>query len=143
MLDQMKALAAEKTICVLATAAGNRPHCSLMAYVTDKYCREIFMVTHRSSRKYHNLTRNPAVSLLIDTREELERTQAQALTVEGVFEKIQDEDKRASVRSRLLAVHPHLQAFIDHPDGELLCIKVKSFLLLTGLNEAHFEVLPM
>jgi nitroimidazol reductase NimA-like FMN-containing flavoprotein (pyridoxamine 5'-phosphate oxidase superfamily) len=99
------------------------------------------MVTHRGTKKYKNLMQNPAVSLLIDTREEVERTQAQALTVEGVFQKIQDEDKQTLIRSRLLAVHPHLQDFVDHPDAELLCIKVESFLLLTGLYEAHFEAL--
>ena len=141
MLDQMKALAGKKKICVLATAAGNKPYCSLMAYVTDEHCREIYMVTHRATKKYRNLMKNPAVSLLIDTREEAEHTQAQALTVEGVFQKILDEDKRTLIRSRLLAVHPHLRDFADHPDAELLCIKVKSFLLLTGLDEAHFEAL--
>jgi len=33
MLDQMKALAREKNTCVLATDAGGKPYCSLMAYV--------------------------------------------------------------------------------------------------------------
>jgi nitroimidazol reductase NimA-like FMN-containing flavoprotein (pyridoxamine 5'-phosphate oxidase superfamily) len=141
MLDQIKALAGKKTICVLATVAGNKPYCSLMAYVADEHCREIYMVTHRGTKKYKNLMQNPAVSLLIDTREEAERTQAQALTVQGVFEKIQDEDKQTLIRARLLAVHPQLQDFVDDPDAELLCIKVESFLLLTGLDEAHFEAL--
>jgi nitroimidazol reductase NimA-like FMN-containing flavoprotein (pyridoxamine 5'-phosphate oxidase superfamily) len=142
MLDQMKALAGKKSICVLATVAGNKPYCSLMAYVSDEHCREIYMVTHRGTKKYQNLIQNPAVSLLIDTREELERTQAQALTVQGVFQKIHDPNKRILVRSQLLAVHPHLKDFADHPDAEFLCIKIESFLLLTGLNQAHFEVLP-
>jgi nitroimidazol reductase NimA-like FMN-containing flavoprotein (pyridoxamine 5'-phosphate oxidase superfamily) len=33
MLEEMKALAREKNSCVLATIAGNKPYCSLMAYV--------------------------------------------------------------------------------------------------------------
>ena len=41
MLERMKALAKEKDICVLATASGSNPYCSLMAYVTDDACREI------------------------------------------------------------------------------------------------------
>ena len=70
MLERMKAVVREKDICVLATVSGDKPHCSLMAYAADDDCREIYMVTHRKTNKYKNLKENPAVSLLIDTREE-------------------------------------------------------------------------
>ena len=79
MLKEMKALVKDKNICVLATAAGGKPHCSLMAYVTDENCEEIYMVTLRSTRKYRNLTENPAVSLLIDNREKSPRSEAKHL----------------------------------------------------------------
>jgi len=29
--------------------------------------------------------------------------------------------------------------FLDHPDAEVICIKIHSFLLLDGLTDAHFE----
>jgi nitroimidazol reductase NimA-like FMN-containing flavoprotein (pyridoxamine 5'-phosphate oxidase superfamily) len=142
MLERMKALVREKDICVLATVSGGTPHCSLMAYVADDDCREIYMVTHRETNKYKNLKENPAVSLLIDTREERgasPRSEARALTVGGVFQEIDEEDKRASVRARLLERHPNLGAFLDDSDAELLCIRVNSFLLLQGLTNAHYE----
>ena len=82
MLEQMKALARDKNMCVLATIAKAKPYCSLMAYVADESCEEIYMVTHRKTQKYQNLIENPAVSLLIDTREMTPRTWTQALTVE-------------------------------------------------------------
>ncbi len=88
MLDQMKALARAKNICVLATVAGRKPHCSLMAYVCDERCEEIYMVTHKNTHKYKNLMHNPSVSLLIDTRENAPRAWARALTVAGFFCKI-------------------------------------------------------
>ena len=50
MLAEMKALAREKNICVLATVGGRKPHCSLMAYVTDENCTEIYMVTHKNTK---------------------------------------------------------------------------------------------
>jgi nitroimidazol reductase NimA-like FMN-containing flavoprotein (pyridoxamine 5'-phosphate oxidase superfamily) len=59
MLERMKALAREKDICVLATLSGARPHCSLMAYATDDRCTEIYMITHRHTTKYRNLTKTP------------------------------------------------------------------------------------
>lgn len=142
MLDRMKALVREKDICVLATVSADKPHCSLMAYVTDEDCSEIYMVTHRKTRKYKNLLENPSVSLLIDTREEhrgTQRPEAKALTVSGIFQRIDDEDKKRLARSKLLGRHPHLEEFMDHPDAELLCIRVASFLFLDGLTEAHFE----
>ena len=85
MLDQIKALAREKNICVLATDAGGRPYCSLMAYVIDENCREIFMVTHKKTQKYRNLINNPAVSLLIDSRENAPRSRVPRSQWRGLF----------------------------------------------------------
>ena len=141
MLEQIKTLAREKNMCVLATIAGAKPYCSLMAYAADDACKEIYMVTHRKTQKYQNLLENPAVSLLIDTREKTPRTSAQALTVEGEFERIEDESKKVKVRQILLENHPHLKAFIDHQDAELICIKINAFLLLNGLTDVHYEQL--
>lgn len=142
MLGRIKSLVREKDICVLATVSGHKPHCSLMAYVTDDDCREIYMVTHRESRKYENLMKNRSVSLLIDTREEhagSRRPEAKALTVSGTFKKIDDKKKKLQVRSKLLDRHPHVKELLDHPDAEILCIRVESFLLLNGLTDAHYE----
>ena len=144
MLEKMKNLVKEKDVCVLATASADKPHCSLMAYVADEDCREIYMVTHRQSRKYDNLMKNPSVSLLIDTREEHlgpRRPDAKALTVSGTFGRIDDKKKRTRVRAKLLERHPHVEEFVNHPDAEILCIRVESFLLLNGLTEAHYETI--
>jgi nitroimidazol reductase NimA-like FMN-containing flavoprotein (pyridoxamine 5'-phosphate oxidase superfamily) len=139
MLQQMEAMARSCDICVLATVSGNRPHCSLMAYVTDKNCREIYMVTHSDTRKYGNLKSNPAVSILIDTRMDRERTTTRAMTVEGVWEGVIDEKKRAAARRMILSVHPHLQDFMNDPKAEILCFQIQSFLLLDGLTDAYYE----
>lgn len=139
MLDRMKALARKKSMCVLATDSGGRPYCSLMAYVTDEDCGEIYMVTHRNTQKYKNLLRNPAVSLLIDSRDDAPRQRVNALTVEGSFEKIAEDAKRARVKKRLLKAHPHLADFVNQADAEVLCIKVDAFLLLDGLSESHYR----
>jgi nitroimidazol reductase NimA-like FMN-containing flavoprotein (pyridoxamine 5'-phosphate oxidase superfamily) len=69
MLEEMKALAKEKNSCVLATIVDSKPYCSLMAYATNRSCTKIYMVTHRQTQKFQNLVANPAVSLLIDTRD--------------------------------------------------------------------------
>jgi nitroimidazol reductase NimA-like FMN-containing flavoprotein (pyridoxamine 5'-phosphate oxidase superfamily) len=141
MYEKMRQLVREKDLCVLATASANLPHCSLMAYVTEEGCREIYMVTLRDSTKFKNLTENPRVSLLIDTREEHPapgRSEVRALTVSGHFHRIGDEEVLRSVRKRLLVRHPHLNELLDRPDAEIFCIRVLSILLLQGVHDAHF-----
>ena len=144
MLDKMKELLEAKDICVLATVSDNRPHCSLMVYATDEQCREIYMVTHRQTKKFRNLTENPVVSLLIDTREEdlgPRRSNAKALTVNGVFRVMNEPRERELILARLVQRHPHLKNFAEDPDAELIRIKIESFLLLEGLTSSHFEAI--
>jgi len=138
IFDQMKTLIQEKNICVLATDAGGRPYCSLMAYVSDTSCEKIYMVTQRNSQKYKNLLENPAVSLLIDSRENSPQNLVQAITVEGSFQKIEDSEERIRIRKMLLNTHPHLTDFIDQKGAEIFAINIGSFLLLKGLTEAYF-----
>jgi nitroimidazol reductase NimA-like FMN-containing flavoprotein (pyridoxamine 5'-phosphate oxidase superfamily) len=142
MLDRMKELVKTKDICVLATVSDNRPHCSLMVYATDEKCREIYMVTHRQTKKFRNLVENPVVSLLIDTREEdvgARRPNAKALTVNGVFKAMREPLEREVLLARLVRRHPHLKSFAEDPDAELIRIEIESFLLLEGLTNSHFE----
>ena len=42
MLEKMKALLRENSLCVLATCSEGRPHCSLMTYVTDEHFTDVF-----------------------------------------------------------------------------------------------------
>ena len=91
MLEEMKTIVKKETICVLATVSEGKPHCSLMSYVSDEEGREIYMTSHRKTKKFANLRANPSVSLLVDTREEdrgSKRANVRALTVEGEFQKI-------------------------------------------------------
>ena len=138
MLEKMKNFVRKKNICVLATVSDHKPYCSLMAYITDATCEEIYMVTHKSSTKFNNLQKNPSVSLLIDSRETQPRSKAQALTIDGVFIPLIDENKKQNIRDRMLGSFPHMKDFIHHPESELIRIKINSFLLLDGLTESHF-----
>jgi nitroimidazol reductase NimA-like FMN-containing flavoprotein (pyridoxamine 5'-phosphate oxidase superfamily) len=144
MLEKMKDLVRSQAVCVLATVSGDQPHCSLMSYATDAQCREMFMVTFRDTKKYRNLTDNPAISLLIDTREEDrgdKRYQTRALTVNGMFEEVKDQTKRTMIKARLLERHPHLVVLTDSPDAEYFVVRIKSMQLLEGVAEASFATL--
>lgn len=141
MLAKMKRMLKEKDICVLATVSGSQPHCSLMAYAADDDGRQIYMVTLRDTKKFKNLIQNPAVSLLIDTREDdagPQRSRAKALTVNGVFQRVERE-KQAPIRTRILERHPHLQELFWKGEAEIFAVRIESYQLLEGTTDSHFE----
>jgi general stress protein 26 len=142
MIDKIRALVRGKDTCVLATATGGKPHCSLMSYIADSDCRQIFMVTHRQTNKYKNLLENPWVSLLIDTREEDphgEVGRKKALTVSGIFQNV-DPGKKDSIRKKFLKKHPQLKELVDDPEAEIFAIQVQSFQLLEGFRDSYYAI---
>ena len=142
MLEAIKALIKSKDVCVLSTVSGGEPHCSLMSYVTDVTCREFYMITLTGTKKYRNLEGNSAVSLLIDTREEdvnHRRKDIRALTVSGVFHKIEDPSKQERVLRQLLEKHPHLKEFAESGEAKVFAVQAKAFQLLDGVSRSHFE----
>jgi nitroimidazol reductase NimA-like FMN-containing flavoprotein (pyridoxamine 5'-phosphate oxidase superfamily) len=144
MLEKMKALAKGNDLCVLATVSEGKPHCSLMSYISDEEVREIYLASHKKTKKYANLMGNPTVSLLIDTREEEKgqrRIYIRALTVNGEFQTINDPVKKGLIREKFLKRHPHLIDFLDDPDAEIFSIRTKSFQLLDGVKDTFFETI--
>ena len=142
MHQKIKELIGSNDVCVLATVAGAVPHCSLMSYAAAEDGREIYMITHKNTKKYRNLEENPGVSLLIDSREMdrgENRYRAKALTVTGTYEKVENELKKGEIRRRLLDRHPHLKDFIADSQARFILVRVKAFQLLEGLSDAYFE----
>jgi len=142
MLQKMKDIVKANDLCVLATVSEGEPHCSLMFYISDEEEYEIYLISHKQTKKYANLMENPTVSLLIDTREEeigQRRVYIKALTVRGEFQTIKDPDKKDIIRVKFLERHPHLADFLNDPGAEIFSIKIKSFQLLDGIKDTFFE----
>jgi general stress protein 26 len=139
MIDKMKQIVMDEKYCVLATAMNNKPHCSLMAYAVGEDCKRIYMVTQKKSEKYRNLTNNSSVSLLIDTRGNKNEKTAKALTISGLFSKIDDKKTLSEVKNRLKTRHPELEVFLNNESSCVFAVEIQSFLLLDGFTDAHFE----
>ena len=140
----MKDIVKGNDLCVLATVSEGKPHCSLMFYISDDMGHEIYLVSHKKTKKYNSLMENPTVSLLIDTREEEKgqrRIYIKALTVIGEFQTIKDPEKKDLIRAKFLKIHPHLTDFLSDPGAELFSIKIRSFQLLDGVKDAFFETI--
>jgi len=144
MLENMKDIVKGNDLCVLATVSEGRPHCSLMSYISDEEGCEIYLISHKQTRKYLNLLENPNVSLLIDTREKEKgqrRIHIKALTVSGDFQTINDPGKKDLIRAKFLKRHFHLTDFLKDPGAEIFSIKIRSFQLLDGVKDAFFETI--
>lgn len=142
MLEAIKTLIQSRDVCVLATVSGGEPHCSLMSYVVDEACREFYMITLAGTKKYRNLEGNRAVSLLIDTREEdvdHSRQNIRALTVSGVFQKLEEPSEEAQILRQLLERHPHLGELAESGKAKVFAVCARSFQLLHGASRSYFE----
>jgi hypothetical protein len=69
------------------------------------------------------------------------RQKAKALTVNGVFERIEDSDKRSNIVAKFLDRHVHFKQFADHPDAEVFSVRIQSMQLLDGVTDAYYETL--
>ena len=142
MREDIQALIQANKICVLATVWGGEPHCSLMSYATDDNCREIYMATHKETKKFRNLTANPSVSLLIDSRQDAGRdssVRTKALTISGKVEKNINEKKMEAVQKRLFEKHAALKNIFNDPGTEIIIVKISAVQLLDGITDAYFE----
>lgn len=142
MLEKMKDIVKKNDLCVLATISDGNPHCSLMSYVSDDECHEIYMISHKKTKKYDSIVTHSSVSLLIDTREEDKddrKAHIKALTVNGKFQSINDMVQKEVIRTKFLQKHPHLIDFVNDPDAEIFSIKIKSFQLLDGVINSYFK----
>jgi general stress protein 26 len=139
MLNRIKDMLAENSLCVLATCSENRPHCSLMAYIYDVRENVIFMMTLRATQKYRNICQNPRVSVLVDTRSRLSGAEKnQALTISATCSLSADQKVRSGILSRIVRKHPHLQDLAGIPDIEVLTLRPTAFLLMDGALKSHY-----
>ena len=141
MRGDIQKMILENRVCVMATVADGAPHCSLMSYATDEDCGEIYMATLKDTKKYRNLIANPSVSLLMDTRDADPKGHTRALTVTGVFQAVENDERIAAIRNILIRKHPDLKDFFNNPDARIVVIKATSLQLLDNVTDAYFEQL--
>ena len=135
----MREILRANDLAVLATCAENQPHCSLMAFVPNENCRTIYMLTQRNSRKFRNISANPRVSLMVDTRLDSpeSRPAIKALTISGTC-KPSPQSMQKQFKHLLLQNHPQLKTLSAQKDAVVLEITIASFLLLDGIDNAFF-----
>ena len=139
-METIERLVRENDTCVLATAGEKEPHTSLMVYTFSRERGTLFLVTPRQTKKYANLTGNPNVSILIDTRCEDTPQSVRAMSICGIAHEIPDENARAAIRERFIEKRPDLEGFLDEPDTAFIGVSIQSVQILSGLRDADYTL---
>ncbi|MBU1568653.1 MAG: pyridoxamine 5'-phosphate oxidase family protein [Proteobacteria bacterium] len=133
--DILQELCCNQPLAVLATAAGSAPYANLVAVAFALNLHHLFFATSRDTRKWHNLSSNPQVSLLIDNRSNQveDFSKAAAATIIGTVKELNEADREEG-QKLYLAKHPHLTEFIAAPDCALFKVTIERIYLVT-----HFQ----
>ncbi|MDW7656225.1 MAG: pyridoxamine 5'-phosphate oxidase family protein [Bacillota bacterium] len=137
MMIIVKKMLKENNLCVLATCNDNFPNSSLMQYIYDDIGMNIFMLTLSGSLKHINITANPHVSLLIDTRSDVRLVglPVMALTVYGKATVVADPQKQQTLIDQLVAKNSNLAILARDNRCLVIQMKIEKMLLLDGVND--------
>jgi hypothetical protein len=69
----------------------------------------------------------------------LDRRNVKALTITGRYEEVKEMKKKAAIQRDMMKRHPHLRNIMLDENGEIIAIKIVSFLLLDGPTDGYFE----
>jgi len=130
--DTLKALLDSQRLAVVATQMPEGPYASLVAFAASDDLRTIAFVTSRATKKYRNLSANPNVSVLIDSRTHSveDFSTGAAVTAVGKATDIPKDESETLVR-RFIHKHPYLEAFAKAPSTAVCRVEVKKYYLVT------------
>lgn len=140
-LEACKTMIKENTFCVLSTSKDNAPNSSLMLYLPQDDGTKLYLITLRGSLKHQNITENPQVSLLIDTRRTDHEQQVKALTVYGLARILDDTPETMTIMEEMVTRHPSLGTIAKNRDACIVEVAAARFLYLDGVNDLQHLVL--
>jgi nitroimidazol reductase NimA-like FMN-containing flavoprotein (pyridoxamine 5'-phosphate oxidase superfamily) len=134
--SKVKKLLDAQKLGVLSTYGRNQPYSSLVAFAAPKDLKTLIFATARSTRKYHNLTRNAPVSLLVDNRsnQDSDFHDAIAVTVTGEAKEV-EQHERETLLKIYLHKHTSLREFVMSPTCALVKITVQRFYLVHSFQQ--------
>jgi nitroimidazol reductase NimA-like FMN-containing flavoprotein (pyridoxamine 5'-phosphate oxidase superfamily) len=131
-------------LAVLSTQNSGQPYASLVAFVASEDLQHLVFATPRTTRKYHNLTVDPRVAMLMDSRSNLDSDlhTAVAVTATGTAVEVSERERDQSVQ-RYLSRHPYLQDFIRAETCALIQVTVKTYYLVSRFQQVmELHLLP-
>lgn len=128
----LKTLLTTQSLAVVATVMRGRPYTSLVAFAASADLRRIAFCTTRATTKYRNLSEEPSVSVLIDSRTHCVEDFATGAAVTGIGKAAElPEAVAGETVERFLRKHPHLDAFVRSPSTAVCSVEVETYRLVT------------
>ena len=134
--QQIHQLLQNQRLGVLATSAEGHPYATLVGFFASDDLAELLFATHRSTRKYANLSGDNRVSLLIDNRSNRAEDfrHAAALTAFGTAKEVAAE-QQTELKRVFLSKHPLLKEFVSSPSCALCRIRVQRYSLVQRFQD--------
>lgn len=127
---------------VLGTSRAGHAYTSLVAYAFMEDISCIFFATTRATRKYHHLSEDNRVALLVDNRSEqnLPLYEAAAISAYGAATEI-DPGNREQATEAYLLKHPQLDTFVAAPTTAMFRIDIEDIHLVQRFqNVTEFRI---
>jgi len=138
----LKDLFSSQPLAVLATQGNGQPYGNLVAFAATEDLKGLLFATARGTRKFANITTDPRVAMVMDSRtnQKADFQRAVAVTATGIVEEVESEE-RDHLLKLYLSKHPHLKKFVKSPNCALLKVKVDSYYVVKRFQ--NVMVLPM
>lgn len=124
----LKDLFSSQPLAVLATQSDGQPYGNLVAFAATEDLEGLLFATVRGTRKFANITKDPRVAMVMDSRtnQRVDFQRAVAVTATGIVEEVESAERDHLMELYLLK-HPHLKKFVKSPNSVLLRVKVDSY----------------
>ncbi len=124
----MKDLFSSQPLAVLATQGNGQPYGNLVAFAATEDLKGLLFATARGTRKFANITLDPRVAMVMDSRtnQKADFQRAVAVTATGIVEEVESMERDHLLKLYLLK-HPHLKKFVKSPTCALLRVKVDNY----------------
>jgi len=124
----LKDLFSSQPLAVLATQSNGQPYGNLVAFAATEDLKSLLFATARGTRKFANITKDPRVAMVMDSRtnQRVDFQRAVAVTATGIVEEVEGAERDHLLELYLLK-HPHLKKFVKSPKSVLLRVKVDSY----------------
>jgi nitroimidazol reductase NimA-like FMN-containing flavoprotein (pyridoxamine 5'-phosphate oxidase superfamily) len=127
----LKDLFSSQPLAVLATQSNGQPYGNLVAFAATEDLKSLLFATVRGTRKFANITTDPRVAMVMDSRtnQRVDFQKAVAATATGIVEEVEGEEKDQLLKLYLLK-HPHLKRFVTSRRCALLKVNVNSYVVV-------------
>ena len=127
----LKDLFSSQPLAVLATQSDGQPYGNLVAFAATEDLKGLLFATVRNTRKFANITTDPRVAMVMDSRtnQRVDFRRAVAVTATGIVEEVKGSEKNQLLKLYLLK-HPHLKRFVTSTRCALLKVNVSSYVVV-------------